>query len=142
MIKKRGVNLPRVLYNHKFLALLGLIIIFLISFPLAKNISQRYKIDQEIKELEKEIIEIESKNKDLKELVTYLESDQFVEEQARLNLGLKKIGEEAVIIKEQAEEINPETGEVVKRSDDNLTADSSVTNPRRWWKYFFIRPIN
>ena len=71
--RKKNIFL-RIIYNPKFLALVGLIIIILISFPLAKNVSKRYKINQEIKDLELEIAEYELKNKDLKQLIKYLES--------------------------------------------------------------------
>lgn len=136
MIYKRDKNIfKRILYNPKFLAFIGLSIIILISFPLSKNISKKYKIDQEIKELEREISDIEYKNNDFKKLIAYLESDQFVEEQARLNLGLKKHGEEAVIIKEKNETINFEISELIKGKADSESLNYS--NPRRWRNYFF-----
>ena len=90
----------RILFNSKLLALIGVVIIILISIPLAKKISQRYKIDQEIKEMEREISELESRNSGLSDAISYLESNEFVEEQARLKLGLKKQGEEVAVIKE------------------------------------------
>jgi len=136
MIYKRDKNiLTRILYNPKFLAFLGLVIIILISFPLSKNISKKYKIDQEIKELEKEINDLEYRNNDFKKLISYLESDQFVEEQAKLNLGLKKQGEEAIIVKEKNETVNSETGDFIIGDIDNKSLNYS--NPQRWWYYFF-----
>ena len=134
--------ITRILFNPKILALIGLIIIILISVPLAKRVSQRYKIDQEIKDMEAEIAGLENKNIDLKELINYLESDQFVEEQARLQFGLKKEGEEVAVIKN--EEVNQIQERVeaggsavfgIVGSDKNKTAESS-SNTARWWKYF------
>jgi len=56
MINRKRKNLfIKIFSSQKLLALLGLIIIILISLPLAKNVSRRYRINQEIKELEKEI---------------------------------------------------------------------------------------
>ena len=83
MINRRRNFFTKIIYNEKFLALIGLGLIILISFPLAKNVSKRYHLNKEIKELNKEITEFEAKNKDLKGLITYLESEQFVEEKAR-----------------------------------------------------------
>jgi len=127
----------RIIYNQKFLAFLGLVLIVLISFPLARTVSKRYRIDEEVRDLEKEIVELESRNKDFKELITYLESDQFVEEQARLNLGLKKEGEEVVVIKEQGENVDTQAGEDVLDNDIEF-----YSNPRKWWYYFFIKSKN
>ena len=143
MFKKDKQNLlTRILFNQKTLALVGLAVIILISFPLAKNISQRYKISQEIKELESEINNLENQNTNLKEFIGYLESDQFVEERARLNLGLKKEGEEVAVISGEAAKIqnngNKEEGATtgifgIEKEEPAKPAG----NPRKWWRYFF-----
>lgn len=131
MIKRPPSFINKILYNQKFLALLGLVLIFLISFPLAKNVSKRYKINQEIEEINEEIAEFESKNKDLKQLIIYLESDQFVEEQARLNLGLRKQGEEVTIIKDIS------SGLAKEIEENKLENSRNFSNPEKWWNYFF-----
>ncbi|MFH1522247.1 MAG: septum formation initiator family protein [Patescibacteria group bacterium] len=134
--RKRGNIFLRIIYNQKFLAILGLVIIVLISIPLAKNISKRYNVNKEIKELEDEIVGLETNNKDLKRLVTYLESDQFVEEQARLNLGLKKPGEEVAVIKDNS--LNLITGGQEAKNKINNEANSKEgANSQRWLDYFF-----
>lgn len=122
------------LKNQKFLALIGLAVLVLISFPIAKNISQKYAVDKEIEDLQNEIAEIEGQNKDLRGLIDYLESDQFVEEQARLNLGLKKEGEDVVVLKEEVVDnfYNVHFGE--NEADLEL---ANLSNPERWWRYFF-----
>ncbi len=124
------------MFNQKFLVLAGVITIILISIPLAKNISQRYEIDQEIKEMESEIAELESRNRSLSGVISYLESDRFIEEQARLQMGLKKHGEEVAVIKESVGAgeflINEEGG-----SDGNINSNGPISNPRKWRRYFF-----
>lgn len=134
MRRRRHNILTRIIYNPKFLAFLGLVILILISIPLAKNVSKRYNINKEVRELGKEIEELEYKNKDLKDLIIYLESDQFVEEQARLNLGLKKEGEQAIVI----EDISPR--QLLDSGEENsgeLASAKNLTNPQKWWRYFF-----
>lgn len=126
------------MFNQKILALAGVVVIILISVPLAKNISQRYRIDQEIKEMEREIAELESKNNGLSEAIRYLESNQFIEEQARLRLGLKKQGEEVAVIKE-----NKEAGLLMNEAGgsgdigDLNNSNELNSNPRKWRRYFF-----
>ena len=124
----------RIVYSQKFLTFLGFCIIVLISFPLVKNMNKQYKIDQEIKDLEESIVGLNSKNKDLKKLITYLESNQFVEESARLSLGMKKKGEKIIVI----QEFNSEQED----NNENLLIDSNenfkiVSNPKKWVSYFF-----
>ena len=135
MINRRGKFFSKIIYSPKFLALIGLGLVVLISFPLAKNVSKRYHLSKEIKELDKEIAEFESKNKDLKQLITYLESEQFVEEKARLNLGLKKEGEKVVEIKDD----NSTTTASLREGEQ---ADLGIfSNLRQWWNYFFNRNL-
>jgi len=133
MINKENKNfISRILYSQKFLALVGLVLIVLISFPLARSISKRYQIDKEIKDLDKEITDVETKNKDLKQLINYLESDQFVEEKARLNLGLKKQGENVVVIKDTALANSSSTP-----GGGGEDSSRNFSNTKKWWNYFF-----
>ena len=138
MAKNSKKNLfVRILLNPKILALTGLIIIILISFPLAKNISQRYRVSQEIKNLEQEIADMEDSNVNLKKFISYLTSDQFVEKEARLNFGLKKPGEEAAVIKTEKQ------GETTAGAIFNVGSSGGnqpvgpISNPKKWWEYFF-----
>ncbi|PIR12715.1 hypothetical protein COV49_04510 [Candidatus Falkowbacteria bacterium CG11_big_fil_rev_8_21_14_0_20_39_10] len=130
-IKRYPSIFTRIIYNPKFLAFLGLLIIVLISIPLAKKVSKRYVIDEEIKGLETEIQELGEKNKDLKEFITYLESDQFLEEQARLNLNLKKPGEEVVVIQENLDQGAEAENLALSEGKKNRS------NPEKWLAYFF-----
>jgi len=132
MTRKQSSFINKILYNQKFLAFLGLVIIILISFPLARTVSQRYKIDQEVKSLGSEISELENTNQDFNKLISYLESDQFVEEQARLNLGLKKEGENLLVIKDSAE-LNKVSG----TDGINSLNLKDLSNPQKWLNYFF-----
>jgi cell division protein FtsB len=129
------------IFNKKTFILLQIIVIVSISVPLAKNISKRYLVNKEITELNKEITELESKNLKLKEVIGYLESDQFIEEQSRLNLGFKKEGEEVIIVDNQ----NNISGNNSATGDTELPDDSkklknqttNLANLNRWWEYFF-----
>lgn len=142
MVRTKKSFLSSIFSNQKFLTLVGFFIIVLISIPLAKNISQRYKINKEIRELQEEIANLENKNIDLKELVAYLESDQFVEEQARLNLGLKKPGEDVAVIKNNTEQEKIQK-EIASSTIFNIQGlkkiepEKPTNNFTRWIKYFF-----
>jgi len=140
--KPRKNILSRLFFNQKMLALVGFIIIVLISIPLAKNISQRYKINQQVKELEQEIANLQNKNSALNQSISYLESDQFVEEQARLKLGLKKPDEQVAVVQTSPNQ-SANSGTVATSSIFNIpgltasTPNKPITNPERWWQHFF-----
>ena len=128
MKKKRKNSL----FSHPiFFTIIGFVFLLLISFPLVKNISKKYAVDNEIKELESEISQLESDNKDLQNFIDHLNSEEFVEEQARLNLGMKKRGEEVVILKD-------EEADLVSKNNSKEQKDKvELSNPQKWWCYFF-----
>jgi cell division protein FtsB len=134
----------RIQFKKQYLvSLLGLCVLIFISVPLGRNIVQRYKVDQEIAELEREIASHQTKADGLKKAVDFLKSDQFVEEQARQNMGLKKPGEEAVVIKD-FQDVMPL---VASNSPavftipglDKAPVVKEKTNFSRWWSYFFTK---
>lgn len=145
MLQKRNNSaIIKFLFSRNILTVIGLAVIILISVPLAKNVSQRYKVNQEIGELESEINELEKQNTNLKKFVDYLGSDQFVEEQARLNLGLKKEGEEVAVVKLKSAESqsgeNNQGGGAVNSDISGAQSDGKpaiVGNPKKWRDYFF-----
>ena len=136
MINKEKSLVKRILSNQFILSIVGLIIIILISFPLAKNVSKQYKVNKEIESLKTEINGLQNKNSQLKNLISYIQSDQFIDESARKNLNYKKAGENVVIIN------NVETAE---KKDDGLAVNNSQNetsamienNADKWVKYFF-----
>lgn len=142
MMEKREKNtLMRLFLNPKLLSFLGLVIIILISIPLAKNINKRRQANKEITELQKEIINIENKNTELKKMLDYLASDQYAESQARLNFGLKKGGEEAVIINLNSNQPQNNDEKSVPDSTFNIpgfekVTEEKISNPRKWFDYY------
>ena len=141
MNRRKNNYLEKIFFNQKFLTLLGLVVIILISFPFAKNTLKQYRINKEISELKQEILDLQNKNGDLKNFVSYLESDQFAEEQARLNLGLKSPGEELTVIKNAAADISAGTssGATIFNIPGYEKAGPEIkkSNPRKWLNYFF-----
>jgi cell division protein FtsB len=119
----------RLIVNQRFLAMIGLIILVLIALPLAKNYSQKKIIEQELADLQANIQKFESETLELQEMLKYLESDQSLESQARLNLNLKKPGETVVVI---------EKDEDKKKSEISMAnQESEKNNFQKWQEYFF-----
>ncbi|MDP2736264.1 MAG: septum formation initiator family protein [bacterium] len=141
MNRRKNNYFKKIFFNQKFLTLLGLVVIILIGFPFVKNTLKQYRINKEISELKKEIFDLQNKNVDLKNFVSYLESDQFAEEQARLNLGLKKPGEELTVIKTAAGDTLASTSSGATIFNipgyEKTGPDIKASNPRKWLNYFF-----
>lgn len=117
----------RLVVNQRFLAIIGLVFLLIILFPLAQTYSQRLLVEKQISDVQNQINDYETQNQQLQSLLTYLQSDQSLEQQARLNLNLKKPGEEVVVVENG--QPNPEAGPA--------SSAGSVSNLAKWWAYFF-----
>jgi cell division protein FtsB len=126
--KLKSDNLINRLFNNqRFLAIIGLVFLIVIIFPLARTYSQRRLVEKEIESVKSQISEYENQNQELKDLIIYLQSDQSLEEQARRNLNLKKPGEQVIVIENKAS-----TSVSVASS-----SDEEINNLKKWWRYFF-----
>jgi cell division protein FtsB len=128
---RRQSNQPfwqRFLMSQRFLVIVFLLIIVAISFPLVRSASQRKMIEQEIADMKKDNETYRNKSQELKEMIDYLQSDSSLEEQARLNLGLKKPDELVVVVNRSKS---------VEVSNSLTIEDDRTSNWIRWLHYFF-----
>ena len=131
MIKNQ--NKIKANWKNKFILLFLIIILVFTAVNLAGNWQKNRQVNQEITGLEQEIGELEKNNLELKELIQYFNSTAYIEEKARLDLGLKKEGEKVVIASGQ-------TSQVGWPSDPSPQAEATKTtlsNLEKWWQYFF-----
>lgn len=106
---------------------IGLVFLLMIFIPLLKNYAKQRAVANEIKDIKREIADFESKNKDLSAMLDYLESNESLEEQARLNLGLKKPGEKVIVV---------QSGDTKDEGAASTTV-ATRSNWSKWWHYFF-----
>ena len=63
-------------------------------------------------------------------MVDYFNSTAYIEEKARVDLGLKKEGEKVVVIADSAKN-------KLAQNKTEAAAEKPKTNPQKWWQYFF-----
>ena len=140
IFKRKKKILNKIFLSQIAFMLIGFIVLILISIPLARNMSKKYRVNDEINDLQREIDDLEGRNSELKNLVEYLNSDSFVEEQARLKLNYKKIGEEVFVIKDipassdSTFDKNNPSYNIPGLNKGEAKEDGNIF---RWWKYFF-----
>lgn len=128
---RRQVNQPfwyRFLISQRFLVIVFLIITIAISFPVARSVSKKKIIEKEIAEMKAENEAFANRSKELREVIDYLQSDASLEEQARLNLGLKKSNEAVIVVSRQEAQIS---------STSITETEDRITNWNHWLDYFF-----
>jgi len=121
-------------WKNKLFFLIGIIILVLAAISLAKSFTQSHQVNQEISGLEEEIVTLEQGNLGLEKLIEYFNSDAYIEEKARLDLGLKKEGEKLVIVSDQN---TKQKNNSENLAEDEEKLDQNASNPKKWWHYFF-----
>lgn len=98
------------------------------------------QIEQDIANLQKQADGLAANNLHISDLQNALQTESYLEREARLKLGLKKPGEHVVVIQDKAAAVP------AFQSLDDLQANAAtpeaapeVPNPKRWWAYFFDR---
>ncbi len=120
------------------LVLLALIV--LVSFPLTRNWRQKRAIDREIKGIEGQVAELEHTNSNLKTVIDYMQSNQFVEEEARTKLNYQKPGEKVVVVEDRPGQKAPTSTSpffTLPPEPPTIPPAPAVVNVHKWLDYFF-----
>lgn len=130
-MKERQGKFRRIL-RLRVILVLNVVLLFFVVVSFGREYVRNYEIDKEIKNLEAEAQKLESENENILSLVNRLQTADYLEEEARLKLGLKKPGEQVVVIPEP--EMDAAAGqEIVLAANE----EKEPSNPRLWWNYFF-----
>ena len=110
-------------------AFIGILILFILfSFNFFKEYNRNRRLDDEIKKLEATAKDLEAKNLSILNLAKYLDTEQFLESEARTKYGMQKAGEKAIVVNLAG------FGEASSTAKE---AGGLLTNPIKWWKYVF-----
>jgi len=104
-------------------------VFFLVA--IVREFLQTRDTDRQLGRLRAAVSLEEERQRSLQDLLAYLSSPTFQEQQARLQLGLKQPGERVVIIPESESTNQP--GSTTPGSPQ----DPNRSNPMKWWDYFF-----
>lgn len=130
----RSSGLSRLLSSRTFL-LINLFVLGFLVFSFGREFVRDYSIRQEIAGLEAEKARLESENSEMAALMSFLQTETYIEREARVKLGLAKPGEQVVILPEG------QSGQPAEGEADYAAAAAgdlfSIANPRKWWYYFF-----
>lgn len=133
-VKKK---LIRRILEHKGFMAVNLIILLFIGMSFGREFYRDYEIQSEINALRAEAEQLTAHNFEISKLNASLETETFLEEEARLKLGLSKPGERLVVVVDEGPEtislgLNGSGEEGIPREELE-----NVSNPERWYYYFF-----
>jgi hypothetical protein len=106
------------------------IVLVLAGLSAGRQILKKYSIEAEADALKAQIASNDQKNAELANLLQYIQSSAYTEEQARLKFGYAKPGEKLAIVP---------NGAVLGTTTDAADSESEddQTNFAKWWGYFF-----
>jgi cell division protein FtsB len=122
----------------KALIFCGIIIFGLVSYAIFGEFQKKQKIESEINALKSEAERLSQKNSELLERITYFESRDFKEKEAKDKLNLQDPSESLVLIKPSpSKEMNEidQNQKIAFNKTENT--NQNLSNPQKWWNYFF-----
>ncbi len=127
----------------RFFFVVNLLLVVFLGMTLGREFFRTREIQNEINELQAQADSLATRNIALSELQTAVQTESFIEREARLKLGMKKPGEKVVVVQEVEKGQTGQKGENQDVSDPlGLVLDTQESQPRianatKWWYYFF-----
>jgi cell division protein FtsB len=111
--------------------LLGIFICLIwVSTSYARAYYKDYKVREQITRLQEEEKQLHTKKLATLEALQYVKSTHFIEDKARTELGMVRPGEHVAVV-----EVPTTTARQV--SPAVVSSEEQLSNPQKWWNYFF-----
>jgi len=129
-------SLHRLIRLPAFL-IVNVVILFVLGVSTVRESYRGWTVDREIRALEAQAKSLEGHKFELEGLTKELTSPDRIEYEARARFGQKKPGERVVIL-EGYSASGTWTGTAGDVEEEAASpVDEVVSNPVRWWRYFF-----
>lgn len=135
-MKKRDGFFTKI--NSKIVIVAGIVLIAVFSVAASKEFIKKHQLDREISNLQNEIDRLKVEQDEFLSLIDSYNSEEFIEQEARMNFNYKKRGEKVVVIrtdKDGNSSINNNLSE--KYNSQNSDQSGKTGNFKLWWNYFF-----
>ena len=132
--RPKKTSITKILSSQIFLVI-SLLVLAGVSFGLFKITYRRIQIKKEITAVEKKIQSLENNTLKLAHLLDYLNTSDYQEETARIELGFKKPDEKVIVITKKSGENQLDL--TAELSLEKKETESKISNPKKWWQYFF-----
>lgn len=117
-----------------FLVAASGILLFLVGVSTIKETYQGWKVEQEIQGLQMQVATLEGKKLHLTDTLQRLQAPDTLDKEARLRLGVQKPGERVFVIPAAEAAVANNVGE----GDGSSGSAADISNPYKWFQYFFI----
>ena len=130
------VFLLRSILGHQVLFIVLTSLFCFVFFSFGREVVRSREIEQDIARLQAEAQALSERQTELTQWQNTLQTEGFIEREARIKLGLKKPGEQVIIVQPVPQNSGVDSGD--SSLYDLSTHDTtSRSNPSKWWWYFF-----
>jgi cell division protein FtsB len=132
----QGFTFFRSFLRHRAVLAVNLLLLVFLSVSFGRELWRNRQVQKSIAELERQSQALEARNVEIARINTELESETFLEREARLRLGLVRPGERVFILDGPAPQA---TAATIGTVDDRDTEEEPIAegNLKRWYWYFF-----
>lgn len=111
----------------------GVLLVVFLGWMAVNEYFRERAINVEVAKLRLAIADVEGKNKELQTSLSYLQTSEFQELEAKRQLGVAGEGEGVIIV------TNTNGAPKSLQSDkaSRRSGNEDLPNPQKWWKYFF-----
>ncbi|OIO46989.1 MAG: hypothetical protein AUJ28_01495 [Parcubacteria group bacterium CG1_02_37_51] len=121
-------------YQSKWFIIFLILIIVFFLYQIWQDYYQQHDLRQEIIHLEDQLLSVTEEQQALAETMAYVQSDDFVEIEARTKLNLRKPGEQIIIVSndDDIQRLMEQSG-----TNGSYFNQEEQSNLRRWWSHFW-----
>jgi len=119
--------------RQRTVTVFALVVVGYLVLGSVKLIFENYRVHQEATRLDTELIGVQQRNLELKNLLAYYRTDSYKEKEARQRLNFQQPGERVVVVPV------PPNEDVTSLTQPGIETQpaSPPSNPQRWMDYFF-----
>lgn len=129
------------LFHSRWFYIVNVVLVLIVGFSFVREIIHSRDITRQIQSLQKQSELLQAQHLAIGDLKNAVQTESYVEREARLKLGLQKPGESLVILKNDVSSRSADdTSDSRKRSgteEQKNTPQKSLANSSKWWYYFF-----
>jgi len=139
MLRKYKKTVNKYFSNSRLVIFVCVILAVFLGISLVKEVVNRHQIDEKIKQYKIDVTKLEKENDEIAELIDSWTTSKQLEKEARLKFGLKKPGENVVLITRNNQINNNVISDDAEDLGGVVVANLNNYDPnyKKWWSYFF-----
>lgn len=117
-------------FNSPLFSVASILLAAFVVFSYARIYYSDYQIKKEIQELNQQSEALKTKKSQMLETLNYMDTDDFLEEKARMEFNMVKPGEHVMVVEHEGENVGD--GQV----KGDMLKLNNIPNYKKWWNMF------